>query len=281
MIRSIVGRHVAENNEWYVDDQRSAQLGSLGARWALGLRWRLFEHAIDVWIERNAVRTTQPLRVLDAGCGDGINMSVLEDMFSKRGLAVQIIGSDYNSFRLSRARCGDRYLVVEADLCQTPFASGSFDVVLCSHVLEHIREDVAAMRELARMVARNGLVIVAVPNEGCLVARLRNNVIQRSILRTTDHVQFYRADTLLARLTEAGLFPILPVAREGLFMPHLGIATRLREMVFGRALITLAAKLFPGQAAGLVVGLRIEDGDSFLARKVFDDAVQCQEATSR
>jgi len=259
VIRSIVGRHVAENNEWYVDDQRSAQLGTLGARWALGLRWRLFEHAIDVWIERNAVRTTQPLRVLDAGCGDGINMSVLEDIFSKRGLAVQIVGCDYSSFRLSRARNGDRYPVVEADLRQTPFASGSFDVVLCSHVLEHIQEDVVAMRELARIVAPGGLVIVAVPNEGCFFARLRNHVIQRSILRTTDHVHFYTADTLLSRLAEADLYPIRPVAREGSFMPHLGVLTRLREMRFGRALIELLARLLPNQAAGLVVALKLHN----------------------
>lgn len=255
MTGSVVDRRVAENNEWYVGDQRAAQLGAPGARWALGLRWRLFECAIDAWIERNAVCTNQPLRVLDAGCGDGINLSVLESIFVRRGLDAQIVGSDYNSVRLSRARDNGRCPVVEADLRQTPFASGSFDVVLCSHVLEHIREDVAAMRELARIVAPGGLVIVAVPNEGCAAARLRNHLIQRSILCTTDHVQFYTAKTLLARLAEAGLCPIGPVAKEGLFIPHLGVATRLREMAFGRALIAFVARVLPGQAAGLVVAL--------------------------
>jgi 2-polyprenyl-3-methyl-5-hydroxy-6-metoxy-1,4-benzoquinol methylase len=255
--RSIVDRKVAENNEWYVDDQRAAQLSTPGARWALGCRWHLFERAIDTWIERNAARTSQPLRVLDAGCGDGINMSVLESIFVKRGFNTQIVGSDYNSVRLSRACDNGRRLVVEADLRQTPFASGSFDVVLCSHVLEHIHEDVAAMRELARIVAPGGLVIVAVPNEGCAAARLRNHVIQRSILHSTDHVQFYTANTLLARLAEAGLRSIGPVAREGLFIPHLGVLIRLREMAFGRALIAFVARLLPGQAAGLVVALMI------------------------
>ncbi len=278
MTRSIVDRRVAENNEWYVDDQRAAQFGTPGARWALGLRWRLFERVIDTWIERNSLRTTQPLRVLDAGCGDGINMSVLETILVKRGFEAQIVGSDYNSVRLSRARDNGRRPVVEADLRQTPFASGSFDVVLCSHVLEHIREDVAAMHELARVVKPGGLVIVAVPNEGCAAARLRNHVIQRSILRTTDHVQFYTTDTLLARLAEAGLRSIGPVAREGLFIPHLGVLTRLREMAFGRALIALVARLLPSQAAGLVVGLYIEGQDSSLASFVSDDAVQCRHA---
>jgi 2-polyprenyl-3-methyl-5-hydroxy-6-metoxy-1,4-benzoquinol methylase len=251
---NIVRRRVAENNQWYVDDQRAAQLGTPGARWALELRWRLFERAIDAWIERG-VRAHAPLRVLDAGCGDGINMSVLEGIFAGRGLEAYIVGSDYNSLRLSRARDGGCRSVVEADLLRAPFASGSFDVVLCSHVLEHIREDVEAMRELARMVAPDGLVIVAVPNEGCAAARLRNHVIQRSILRTTDHVQFYTADVLLARLAEAGLRPIAPVGTEGFFMSHLGVSTRLRELALGRSLIALLASMFSGQAAGLVVAL--------------------------
>lgn len=255
MTTSVVGRRVAENNEWYVDDQRAAQLGTPGARWALGLRWRLFERAIDAWIERNEVRASRPLRVLDAGCGDGINMSVLESIFVRRGFDAQIVGSDYNSVRLSRACDGGRRPVVEADLRRTPFASGSFDVVLCSHVLEHIREDVGAMRELARMVASGGLVIVAVPNEGCAAARLRNHVIQRSILRTTDHVQFYTANILLARLAEAGFHPIVPMGTEGLFIPHLGVYMRLREAALGRTIIESAVRLFSGQAAGLVVAL--------------------------
>lgn len=252
MTGSVVDRRVAENNEWYVGDQRAAQLGAPGARWALGLRWRLFEYAIDAWIERNAVCTNVPLRVFDAGCGDGINLSVLESIFFRRGLDAQIVGSDYNSVRLSRARDNGRYPVVEADLRETPFASGSFDVVLCNHVLEHIREDVAAMRELGRIVAPGGLVIVAVPNEGCAAARVRNHCFQRSILKTTDHVQFYTAATLSARLTSVGLHPILPVMREGMFFPHLGFYTRLRETVIGRALIKFLAKIIPSQAAGLI-----------------------------
>lgn len=258
MTNDFVSRRVAEKNSWYVADQRAEQLGTPGFRWALRQRWSLFERAIDAWLMRGT-RFGGDLRVLDAGCGDGINMSILEGMLSARGFEPLLVGSDYNDVRLERASDEGRRPVVKADLRQVPFSDAAFDVVLCSHVLEHIHEDMVAMREIARIVAPGGLVIVAVPNEGCISARLRNHLVQRSILRTTDHVQFYTAGSLLARLDEAGLQPIAPVMREGFFLPHMGIYLRFRETAIGRALIEATARLVPSQSAGLVVALERRD----------------------
>lgn len=53
--------------------------------------------------------------------------------------------------------------MVTADLTDLPFDDGSFDFVLCNHVLEHVPDDVAAMRELRRVVARDGLAVMQHP----------------------------------------------------------------------------------------------------------------------
>jgi SAM-dependent methyltransferase len=45
-----------------------------------------------------------------------------------------------------------------------PYASHTFDVVVCNHVLEHIFETEAALRELLRVTAKDGLCVVSVPN---------------------------------------------------------------------------------------------------------------------
>jgi len=45
-----------------------------------------------------------------------------------------------------------------------PYPDQSFDVVVCNHVLEHIFETECALRELRRVLARDGLCIVSVPN---------------------------------------------------------------------------------------------------------------------
>jgi SAM-dependent methyltransferase len=53
--------------------------------------------------------------------------------------------------------------MVTADLTDLPFDDGSFDFVLCNHVLEHVPDDVAAMRELQRVLARDGLAVMQHP----------------------------------------------------------------------------------------------------------------------
>lgn len=43
------------------------------------------------------------------------------------------------------------------------YESGKFDMILCSHVLEHVEQDVKAMKELYRVLNKNGFAIIVVP----------------------------------------------------------------------------------------------------------------------
>ena len=52
---------------------------------------------------------------------------------------------------------------LDLDVTQLPFADGSFDLILCSHVLEHVQDDDAAMKELFRVLAPGGMAILMVP----------------------------------------------------------------------------------------------------------------------
>ncbi|MGH2943831.1 MAG: methyltransferase domain-containing protein, partial [Solirubrobacteraceae bacterium] len=49
------------------------------------------------------------------------------------------------------------------DITALDLADAAFDAVICSHVLEHVRDDDAAMRELRRIAAPAGFVLVMVP----------------------------------------------------------------------------------------------------------------------
>jgi predicted SAM-dependent methyltransferase len=49
------------------------------------------------------------------------------------------------------------------DMTNIPYAEGSFSAILCSHVLEHIPQDLQAMRELYRVLAPGGWAILQVP----------------------------------------------------------------------------------------------------------------------
>ena len=66
---------------------------------------------------------------------------------------------------------------VKADICDLPFED-RFEVIILNHVLEHIDDDVFVLENLKRLLRPGGRLVVGVPNEGCLLATLRNYVLE-------------------------------------------------------------------------------------------------------
>ncbi len=52
---------------------------------------------------------------------------------------------------------------IKADICDLPIKNDSYDFILCNHVLEHILDDNKAMKELYRILRKNGKGIFQVP----------------------------------------------------------------------------------------------------------------------
>lgn len=92
----------------------------------------------------------------------------------------------------------------QVDIQKMQFEDGSFDLVWCSHVLEHIPDDAAAISEIARVLAKGGLAVIMVPRwgkttiEGDLPLQERIRVYYQH-----DHVRRYGAD-ILERLKRPG-----------------------------------------------------------------------------
>lgn len=242
---------IAAGNRWYTADQFQAQLGSRGRRRVIENRWRVFGEMVGAWQQRRGRHQT--LQVLDAGCGDGINLAGLRRIEADAGTAMRIDAIDYNPVRLRRAATVDAKAALQvASLYHLPFRDACFDVALCSHVIEHIPDLPLALSELFRVVRPGGLLIIGVPNEGCITARFRNHWIQPSIGRDTDHVNFFTAGTLTAALASAG-FDVRAVGRETFFFPHSYINAGLTELMVGHWLMAGLRRLFPSQAGGLMV----------------------------
>jgi len=113
-------------------------------------------------------------------------------------------GARYTSVDLHDPRA-----TVQADLTDLPFADAAFDLVLCSHVLEHVPDDRAAMRELARVVRPGGLTIVQSPVNYEMAATHEDPTVtdEEERLRRfsqRDHVRVYGARDLRDRLVAAG-----------------------------------------------------------------------------
>ncbi len=94
------------------------------------------------------------------------------------------------------------------DITGMDLPDGCFDLILCSHVLEHVPDDRAAMSELRRVLAPGGLALVLTPyradrptyEDPSITAPLDRMVA----FGQQDHVRVYGTD-LADRLREAGL----------------------------------------------------------------------------
>jgi len=100
------------------------------------------------------------------------------------------------------------------DITAMPFADQSFEAVICSHVLEHVPDDRAAMAELLRVLRPGGWALVMVPIDKSLEGTYENAAIVTPEAREEafwqhDHVRLYAPD-IAGRLEEAG-FHIEPV----------------------------------------------------------------------
>ena len=98
--------------------------------------------------------------------------------------------------------------MVRMDLTKIPASNDVFDAIYCSHVLEHIREDRAAMRELLRVLRPRGWAILQVPIDTNRDATLEDPAIQTPEDRGKhywqfDHVRLYGND-YQARLEDVG-----------------------------------------------------------------------------
>lgn len=110
---------------------------------------------------------------------------------------------DYVSSDLERRRA-----MVKADITDLPFPDASFDVILCSHVLEHVVDDRKAMRELYRVLRTGGWAIVMVPMSSRRGETFEDPTIvaaedRERVFGQADHVRIYGQD-FKARLEEAG-----------------------------------------------------------------------------
>lgn len=88
--------------------------------------------------------------------------------------------------------------LVQADLEDLPFEPGSFDLVVCSHVLEHVPDDRRAMREIRRVLDVGGTAVIQVPiadrDTTYEAVEITSPAARRSAFGQEDHVRLYGRD---------------------------------------------------------------------------------------
>ena len=88
---------------------------------------------------------------------------------------------------------------IKGDLTSTNFKDESFDLIICNHVLEHIKDDKSALNEIYRVLKYNGISILQVPINLRREKTFEDSTIKSKIQREKyfgqyDHVREYGLD---------------------------------------------------------------------------------------
>lgn len=101
-------------------------------------------------------------RVLDLGCGDGVNIGIL----TSKGIK-NITALDMNKRFLNTARKNYPGIkLILASVEKLPFKDSSFDVVLVDSVFHHLSSYEKTVREIKRILVSGGLLCFAEPHGG-------------------------------------------------------------------------------------------------------------------
>ena len=101
--------------------------------------------------------------------------------------------------------CNPR-VTIRANAEHLPFTSEAFDLIYCSHVLEHVPDDRTAMHEMYRVMRCGGVAIILIPlwNKPTYEDQSITDPCERErLFGQFDHVRWYGLD-IIERLTDAG-----------------------------------------------------------------------------
>lgn len=160
----------------------------------------LYQRALRRYLDRMAFHVLQrgATQVLDAGCGEGyVQRGLAERGYRGRWTGVDV---SHGAVRFAAARAPQQVWEV-GDLRALRFADASFDLVLCSQVLEHIPSPEAVRDDLARVSAR--WMLVSVPCEP-VFRTLCAASIALGIGQDPGHVNFWTPRRFRAFLAPAG-----------------------------------------------------------------------------
>jgi len=146
-------------------------------------------------------------RVLEIGCGGGGTLAWLKQTGRAQwtaGIELSPEAAAVARTRVDDVRCGD------ANVLLADFAQGTFDLILCLDVLEHLVDPWAALERIQGLLRPGGRIITSLPNVRHhsvvlpLLFRGRWEYREAGIMDRT-HLRFFSRQGIAAMFGGAGL----------------------------------------------------------------------------
>lgn len=133
-----------------------------------------------------ATKPVRDLRILDVGCGTGVDVWYLAD-------SNTVVGLDLSPRSLSWASQREIQSVIADAECPLPFGDALFDIVVVKDVFEHLLNPTKLLLEVSRVLKEGGTLVANVPNHFYLSMRLQLLLGRGLIMNTVfgDQRQYY------------------------------------------------------------------------------------------
>jgi SAM-dependent methyltransferase len=178
--------------------------------WFVGRR-RILLQLLDRYLGTNG---THRRRILDVGCGTGTMLTYLQAFGDAEGVDIDEEAIGY---------CRERGLqsVQLGEATKLPYPDDSFDLVTILDVVEHLDDDVAAFREMRRVLRPGGRLLVTVP---------AHRFLWGDQDEVNQHKRRYRARELRERIVAGGLEVVRLSYMNALLFPPIAAARFLRRL---------------------------------------------------
>ncbi len=183
---------------------------------------KILQKEIDPAFRRRAKEVIKNLdikngdKILEVGCGRGFYANIIGMYFPK----TSYTGIDINEKHLQVAKVFAQAPNVhfqKANAIKLSFADKVFDKIICSEVLEHIKNDRKVLSELYRVLKPQGIAVITVPNKNYpflwdpinwVLERFFHTHIPSHILWLAGiwayHVRLYDEDELIEKVKKTG-----------------------------------------------------------------------------
>lgn len=153
-------------------------------------------HRLKRYYLRSFLPALMDRNILEVGCGYGdLALEILREESPSRYVIVDLSLGFLVHTKKVTLRNDPRIFHIHADAQDLPLASGHFDAIICSEVIEHLPSDLKAMREFARVLKPGGTLVLSTPHEGRPETHL-------------GHLRHYSHESFLALIQAAQFVPV-------------------------------------------------------------------------
>jgi 2-polyprenyl-3-methyl-5-hydroxy-6-metoxy-1,4-benzoquinol methylase len=154
----------------------------------------------------NSSESIQSKKFLDVGCGEGFVLKIFKDS------GWEIMGVDYSTHGIKTKNPELESFIIQGDVYEElrllKEKDCKFNVIFLGNILEHVLDPSALIDQLKRLLEKNGLLVITVPNDFSDLQKflLSNNLVNEEYwIGYPDHLNYFNLDNLSKLLSDKNL----------------------------------------------------------------------------